>query len=200
MGTNGPPGAVGTVGISRRPERRSRRWPQTSRCIACRDDQGYTPQRTRWVSSAWFFIMFTTTKCSILATALLLAGCAHNASPISRSWDDGVSAVQPKDIAVPKGMRLLEDPSHSDVRESGSYRYANLTYEGSTPVTQVATYLLGSMPLRNYQLESRKSPGPNHQELRFRRGPYVLDCSIQRLEEPPVTRLVYKLRTHVKPE
>jgi hypothetical protein len=144
--------------------------------------------------------MSNTKKCSILAMALLLTACAHNASPISQTWDNGISSVQPRDIAVPKGMTLKEDPSLTDVRESGSYRYANLTYEGSTSVTEVATYLLASMPLRNYQLESKKSPSPDHQELTFRRGPYVLGCSIKRLEEPPVTRLVYKLRTHVKPE
>ncbi len=144
--------------------------------------------------------MHTTIKCSILATALLIAGCAHNASPFSQTWDDGVSAVQPEDIAVPKGMKLLEDRHVSHVRESGSYRYADLTYEGKTPVTQVATYLLASMPLRNYHLEAKASPGVGHEHLTFRRGPYVLDCSIERLEQPPVTRLVYRLRTHVKPE
>ncbi len=144
--------------------------------------------------------MHKTTKCSILATALLMAGCAHNASPMVPDWDDGVSAVQPKDIAVPKGMKLLEDRHVSHVRESGSYRYADLTYEGKTSVTQVTTYLLASMPLRNYHLEAKASPGIGHQQLTFRRGPYVLDCSIKRLEQPPVTRVVYKLRTHVKPE
>lgn len=142
----------------------------------------------------------TTIRCSILATALLLAGCAHNASPFGPPWDDGVSAVQPEDIAVPEGMKLLDRNHMSDVRESGSYRYANLTYEGYTPVSQVASYLLENVPLRNYRLESRTSPSPGHERLRFRRGPYVLDCSISRVAEPPVTRLVYKLRTHIKPE
>lgn len=144
--------------------------------------------------------MHTKIKCSILATALLLAGCAHNASPFAQAWDDGVSAVQPEDIAVPKGMKLLEENHISHVRESGSYRYADLTYEGGTPVNQVATYLLASMPLRNYHLEAKATPGTGQEHLTFRRGPYVLDCSIERLEQPPVTRLVYKLRTHMKPD
>lgn len=146
-------------------------------------------------------------KCSILAIALLVAatavflpGCTHYAGSFGQTWDDGVSAVQPEDIAVPKGMKLLEDHNLSDVRESGSYRYANLTYEGNMPVAQVATYLLQSMPLRNYQLESKTSPSKGNEELRFRRGPYVLECSIQRVQEPPTTRLVYKLRTHIRPE
>jgi hypothetical protein len=143
--------------------------------------------------------MYMTTKFSILAMAFLLAGCAHIGT-YPPHWDDGVSAVQPKDIAVPKGMKLLERHHKSHVRESGSYRYADLTYEGRMPVRQVASYLLESLPLRDYQLEAQETPGHGQEYLRFRRGPYVLDCTIQRQEVEHKTRLVYKLRTHVKPQ
>ncbi len=143
--------------------------------------------------------MYINTKYTLLVTTLLLAGCAQNSGTYGPNWNSGVSAIQPEDIAVPKGMKLVEHHHTSDVRESGSYRYANLTYQGSLPAAQVASYLLENLPLRNYQLEAKETPGKGQEKLRFRRGPYVLDCTIHRQEGLRQTRLVYKLRTHLKP-
>ena len=137
--------------------------------------------------------MYMNTKSPILVTALLLAGCAQNAGSY------GVTAIQPEDLAVPKGMRLIERDHTSHVRESGAYRFANLTYEGSLSPTQVASYLLENLPLRNYQLEAKETPGKGQENLRFRRGAYVLHCTIQRQEASHSTKLIYKLRTHLKP-
>ncbi len=143
--------------------------------------------------------MYMNTKSTILVTALLLVGCAQSAGSYGPHLDSGVSAIQPEDIAVPKGMKLVERHHTSHVRESGSYRYADLTYEGSLRPAQVASYLLKNLPLRNYQLEAKESPDEGQEKLTFCRGPYVLECTIQRQELKQGTRLVYKLRTYLKP-
>ena len=142
--------------------------------------------------------MYMNPKSPILVLVLLLAGCTHNSSTYGHHWDSGVSAIQPEDLAVPKGMKLVERDHISNARESGTYRYADLTYEGTLPPTQVANYLLENLPLRNYHLEAQETPAKGQQTLRFRRGAYVLDCTIGRPKASQRTVLVYKLRTHLK--
>lgn len=121
---------------------------------------------------------------------LALMGCAQPTPA-----DMGIEIVQPKDLPVPAGMDLksrIDDGSHT--LSAGEYRFVNLVYEGDSPVTQVASYMRRSMPMRNYQLVSEQRHGDNHETLVFKKGIYTVRCSVQRQQFK--TRLEMKLRTH----
>ncbi len=139
--------------------------------------------------------MYRTTRTFLLAATAFLVACSQHGFSIPYS-DDGVSAGQPKDLPVPSGMRLLDRYHQSHSRESGSYRYAHMVYEGSLPMARVASYLLENLPAREYQFQSKESLGHEHEVLHFTRGPYSLECTIRRKEA--VTRLEYDLRFRPK--
>ena len=126
--------------------------------------------------------------CIATASLALLTGCYSIA--------DGVHAVQPRDIPVPKGMKLKTHLHASNTLEIGEYRYADLVYEGGASSMQVADYLLKRMPQHSYRIVSQKKLQNEAEQLVFERGPYVSTCTIRSVDR--LTRLEIRVRTHPK--
>ena len=128
--------------------------------------------------------------------ALLASGCETPAEALTPT-DDGVSALQFRDIPVPDGMQLAERYHASDSLQIGSYRYANFKYTGAMPMAAVSDYLLERWPQHSWELVDQES-SEMAQKLSFRRGRYIADCSLDSSESR--TELNVTLRTTLDPE
>ena len=125
--------------------------------------------------------------------SLLAVGCRTNAEAAQHT-DDGVSAIQFKDIAIPDGMVLRERNHQSDSLELGEYRYANMVYAGAVPIPEVSSYLRERLAQHSWNLTSESAEG-GAEKLTFERGKYVLDCALRRPENDARTELSITVRT-----
>ena len=105
----------------------------------------------------------------------------------------GVSAIQFSDVVVPDGMNLRDDDEESFSVEVGSWRSGHLVYGGTAQVDAVSGWVLQRMPLHAWELTDDQTPDDRSRHLRFQRGPYVAEYSIQRRENR--TTMIVDYRT-----
>ena len=104
-------------------------------------------------------------------------------------------AAQFSDLPVPKGMRLLENEHRSHSIQQGDYRFAELWYEGSSPLLDVSTYMQDRMRDHNWEPLAIDAPAPDVQNLKWKRGIYLAECTLSR--ENALTLMKLTLRTEI---
>jgi hypothetical protein len=132
--------------------------------------------------------------------AALSAACESlEPSPAPASASHGVVAAQFSDLPVPKGMRLLQNEHRSHSLQQGDYRFAELWYEGSSPLLDVSTYMQDRMRDHNWEPIAVEAPAPDVQNLKWKRGMYLAECTLSR--ENALTLMKVTLRTEIaKPQ
>ena len=114
---------------------------------------------------------------ALLAVFSLPTACETPPAP-----DDGVTAAQFSDIPVPDGMWLNEQNHVSDAVVMGEYRHANFQYRGQIAVAEVTGYLRLRMPQHRWELIGEETEKSGDEVLRFRRGKYVAECYVAKLQ------------------
>lgn len=114
---------------------------------------------------------------AFLTGLLLLGACAT-----SESVDHGVSSVQFQDVAVPDGMKLVDRFHESHSREVAGWRYGHFEYVGQAQLQDACSHVLQRMPQHMWQLALDESPDASVRRLRFERGRYVADYTLQRVD------------------
>lgn len=134
------------------------------------------------------FRLGTGSAWALLAALALAPACETPAAP-----DDGVSAIQFADIPIPDGLKLHEHNHVSDAVVVGSFRHANFTYSGTIPVAEVSAYLRDRMPHHRWHLIDEETDTSGGENLRFRRGKYVAECRLAKVES--ITEMNVSVRT-----
>jgi hypothetical protein len=93
-----------------------------------------------------------------------------------------VSAIQFADVVVPDGMNLRDRHEESFAIEVGSWRLGHLEYGGTAAVNAVTGYVLQRMPLHAWELTADEAPNGQRRSLRFTRGQYIAQYTIERRE------------------
>lgn len=132
----------------------------------------------------------------LLATiALALStGCQSTDNP--GGGDRGVAAVQFQDVVVPDGMKLIDQYHESHSREEAGWRFGHFVYVGQPPIQDACSHLLLRMPQHLWRLSADEATAENARKLRFERGRYVADYSLQRIDG--VTHMVIDYRTEIE--
>ena len=94
----------------------------------------------------------------------------------------GVRPIQFTDVVVPDGMTLRDRHEESFTIEVGSWRVGHLEYGGTSPVNAVTGYVLQRMPQHAWELIGDQAPNGQRRTLRFARGQYVAQYTIERRE------------------
>ena len=105
----------------------------------------------------------------------------------------GVRAIQFSDVVVPDGMTLRDRHEESFTVEVGSWRTGHLVYGGTAPVNAVSGYVLRRMPDHAWELTADEAPNGQNRTLRFERGQYVAEYTIERREN--LTRMIVDYST-----
>lgn len=95
---------------------------------------------------------------------------------------DGVTAIQFRDVVVPAGLRLLDDAHQSHSVEAASFRQGRFVYMGTVHPADAAGYVRQRMPQHNWQLVSEENPDPNTTTLRYVRGYYAATYAFTRTD------------------
>ena len=124
---------------------------------------------------------------------LVLGACATSEG--ENSGDRGVSAVQFQDVVVPDGMALVDRFHESHSREESGWRFGHFEYVGQPRIEDACSHLLLRMPQHSWRLAADETPDEQTRRLRFERGRYVANYTLQRLDG--VTHMVIDYRTEV---
>ncbi len=134
--------------------------------------------------------MNLSTKCFCVIGLALLFGCAASGG------SSATTSLQFDDMAVPDGMTLLANPSHSYTR--GEYRNGDFEYYGGVPVPEAVSYTRDRMKLDSWSLVSDDPVAAekpvNGIELVFSKIPYTTTYKIWKDES--VTRMTVQYRTN----
>lgn len=125
---------------------------------------------------------------------LLLGSCA--ATGDGKDGDRGVSVVQFQDVVVPDGMTLVDRFYESHSREEAGWRFGHFVYVGQPQLQDACAHLLQRMPQHLWRLASDETPEEATRKLRFERGRYVADYTLQRVDG--VTHMVIDYRTQIE--
>jgi hypothetical protein len=137
-----------------------------------------------------------TTAITFLLTFLLAFLPACKAPPTDTgSGDRGVSAIQFQDIVVPTGLKLQEGNHESHSVEESGWRFGHFVYTGQPRVDETSAYVLERMPQHAWSLAGDEAPDASTRRLKFVRGRYLADYTIQRVEG--VTHMIVDYRTQV---
>lgn len=98
--------------------------------------------------------------------------------------EDGVQAVQFKDMVVPAGLRLLDDSHQSHSVETSGWRQGRFVYSGLVQPAEAASYVRERMPLHNWELVKDETTAvePVTTTMRFLRGYYVAEYRFTRVD------------------
>ena len=117
----------------------------------------------------------------VLAILASIGGFGACSETLPRG-QDGVAAIQFRDMVVPSGLRLVDESHESHSVETPGWRYGQFLYSGLVGLDEAADYVRQQMPRHNWTLtrdETSKQP-PITTSLRFERGYYVVEYVFSR--------------------
>jgi hypothetical protein len=127
---------------------------------------------------------------AIGGAALLLPGaCRLQAA----GYDDGVSAVQFKDVVVPAGLSLRDTAHESHSIEEAGWRLGRFVYQGTTPIEDAVSYVRQRMPQHSWAIVGEQELDQAGRRLRFERGVYSASYTFERREG--VTQMIVDYAT-----